>query len=220
MRNTPDAGPRSAFAEQRRDDSTLFSLRNLMKQGAAPKEEAAPNRDDSGLIDLAALAAAHEEPAERPKLDVAPRAGVGLFEVPEKAPEPVSPAPVQAPARAPTRRTAALLAGAVVLVAAASAIAIITTRGSGDTQLPAVAALHTAAAPVSPLPKPSTTEAPAPVEVKPPEAVAKPSPSAAQSPSRRVPKPPASAVVKPVPPKPEPPCDLMCQMQKRVAGSR
>src|SRR5262249_28646863 len=122
---THDPGSRSAPAKQQHDDSALFSLRNLARQGAPPpKERAVPSGDESGLIDLRALMAMHEQHAERPKLDVAPFVGVGLFDVPEKAPEPLPPPVEQAPARAPRWRTIALLAGAVTTVAAVSAIVI------------------------------------------------------------------------------------------------
>lgn len=216
----PGGGARSALDGQEREDSSLFSLRDLAKQGAPPATDAvAPNRDDSGLIDLAALAAMDAARAERPKLDVAPFVGVALFDVPEKAPELVPPPPEQARARAPAWRTIALLAGAVMVVAAASAIAVAATRGAGEGRLPPVAALHTATVPASPPPEePRQTEAPARTEVEPAHAAATTKPGPAQAPSRRVPRPPGSAVVKPS--KPAPACDLMCQMQKSVGRSR
>lgn len=215
----------------RSDDSTQFSLRALAERQASPRVGAAstPSRDDSGLIDLRALAAL-EPPREEPaKLDVAPFAGVGLFDVPSPPTAPAAQAaPDPAPARArQRRRTAAIVAAAVTAVAAVSAIAIAGTHRPGDAQLPPVSALHTATVPVSPPPEPARAE-PAPQadakpsEVKPAETTAPPpsaSPRASTAP-RRAPKPAGSTVVKTEPPKAGPPCDLMCQMQKSVAKSR
>jgi hypothetical protein len=160
----------------------------------------------------------HGARTERPKLDVAPFAGIGLFEVPEKAPEPVPAPPAQAPARAPARRTIALVAGAVMAVAVASAIAIFKMRGAADARVPPLAELHAVTVLPSPPPEPPRIEAPTATEAKPVETAAKPPPGPPRDLSRRGIKPLGSAGIKPDSPKPTPACDLMCQMKKAVGG--
>ena len=56
--NTTGGGSRSALDTQGSEESQLFSLHSLTKQGSTAPEQEAPGatQNESGLIDLAALA--------------------------------------------------------------------------------------------------------------------------------------------------------------------
>jgi hypothetical protein len=231
----------------RNDDSSLFSLDKLRQAEENATRSSAKDRDDSGLIDLQALASLASSPPSH--VDNAPlivSAGVGLFGAP-----PVT-APFESPAAAPDlsglderafksgskRRTMFVALGAVGAVAVA-AVAFFAMQGSEAPPVGATAALVSTA--VTAAPPPTTPPAPppppepaqvaavvpgqrAPAAVAPTPPVAPVAPVAASKPvaARR----PASDAAPKAPAEPKdtkpaaPACDLTCQMQRAVSKGK
>jgi hypothetical protein len=204
----------------------LFSLHALMAKGDGEAPDAA-RRDESGLIDIKALAAAATEPARTASppevhLDIFP------FEAP---PPPVTAiAPVEAIAEPPARTTSRrglLIAGALLIGAAAAAIGL-TLSAPGTPALTAAdnvgtvaeaarqgtAAIPPPAAPSQPEPK-NPPQNPSRLDPRPQRTPGTPSPT----PTNPQPTPTAKKVD--VKPPVADPCggDLMCAM-RRAAEKR
>jgi hypothetical protein len=203
-------------------------LRELLAQfeGAAPKIKRTAREDDSGLIDLASLAAQAKESAPAPVLAHAP---IFPFGAPEPAPQPVAAPIAQEPSKAAaTPRKGAWIAAACALVGAAAIAGGVNaaTGASGKAQ-----ALVTGLAPFAEqgalVARAATPPEPVASKEKPAEPEAKPNdrtpahrgPVASIGPNR--PRGPVAKngdeVVKKDPPaKPKDPCngDLMCAMRR------
>ena len=225
----------SATAGRRADDSSLFSLESLkIKEAEAAKQSR--TKEDSGLIDLRALAAM-ERAGDKPSLDVAPLiAPNDIFGVspgtpliaPPQAAAVAAPPQSYAPPSAARNNTPLILGGAIAAVGIAVAVFTLTRGAPQAATAPTASA--TVAAAVTAAPAPTAEVAPEPSVVavipgqrpsapatataaadKPPPPVVKgPLPKA---PSRAAPKEPAEPAP---PPKPVETCDLACQMQRAV----
>jgi hypothetical protein len=236
----------SAPLGARNDDSSLFSLESLKKTEDEAKKQR--NREDSGLIDLKALALLEREPAAKGEVTVAAVvAPADLFSVgapvaPMTAP-PISAQPpplaklddLEAPKK--SRAPLVIAIGGILAVAAAAAV-FATTRDTGASAAAATAAAATppavtATATQAPAPAPAADDAPKAVAVNPGERPA-PAPSATPTAVAVAPKPVAAAGPAPkaapkaaapkedAPPaaKPADACDLACQMQRAVSGKK
>jgi hypothetical protein len=223
-------------ATGRRDEtSVMFSLSALMAKGTATSE---PTTDESGLIDLKAIAAAAGKPAETAltTADIAPFP----FEIapaPQPAEAPAIARAEEAEARAPARRSRALLVGAIIAVAAV-AMAFVGTRSMAGEHARAAEidlgyATRHAASVVASIPAPKAAEAPPSDAPADPGAQKAATTTAQRSTAKQGTQsqgkqgtPPAATNdktttstsngqtgTKP----PSGPCDLMCQMQ-RAAG--
>jgi hypothetical protein len=228
----------------RSDDSTLFSLDALKKTDDARAKE--KSRDDSGVIDLKALAAMGNE--ERPKHDVPVSAMVAptdLFAVsaplaPMTAPVVTTAAP-RAPGTKPNRMPLWVAAGAVVALAAGGGVFVATRRAKPATANGAATATAVAPPPATTSaapPPPEPEEAPKAAAVNPGERPAPPDPKPTAAPaasSAAAAAPPAKPVAVAAAPRsapraapkedapPKPPvdaCDLTCQMKKAVGKKK
>jgi hypothetical protein len=228
MKDSSSSGPVGA----RHDDSSLFSLDALKKTEDEARTQ--KNRDDSGLIDLKALASLAQERPKAQEMSVAAVvAPPDLFAVaapiaPMVAPPVATAAPEDLAPFKPKRTGLYVGVGGVVAVLAMVGI-FLATRGSGDA---AAAATTTAAAP----PPPAVTAAPAPTPdeprvaavnpgERPPKEDPKAAPTATTAPAAvAAPKPVVRGPLPKPPPKEEAPapkpagpvCDLACQMAKAV----
>jgi hypothetical protein len=231
-------GAASNGAGARNESSVLFSLSALVEKGNATQE--AQSTEDSGVIDLKAIAAAAGKPAST-SLATLTTADVALFpfEMPaaqpaqERAPEAIAAAP-QADA-APQRRSRARLVGAVVVVLLAIGAAGFAGAQMKPAHTAAVdlnSAMRHAADVVALIPPKPIAPAPAPVDpgqkATSPQGSTKPgvssrqAPPGSQTPGSQTKETPAQTTggaqtggaqtggAKP----PGPPCDLMCQMQR------
>jgi hypothetical protein len=209
----------------------LFSLHALMAKGDGEAPDAA-RRDESGLIDIKALAAAAKEPSQartasppEVHLDIFP------FEAPPPPPPVTEAAPVEAelPARTTSRR-GLLIAGGLLIGAAAAAIGL-TLSAPGT---PALAAADNVGA-VAEAARQGTAALPPPAAPSQPEAKSVP-----QNPSRPDARPqpqgiPGTPSPTPTTPQPTPtvkkveakppvadPCggDLMCAMRRAAEKKR
>jgi predicted Zn finger-like uncharacterized protein len=136
-------GSAAAATGARNEQSVLFSLNALVN---ADRKSAPPNasktKDDSGLIDLGALAAkASSEPVgggmAEPMLPMAPMLGAPLL-----APPPVASAavPVAAAAPPPQSKTGMYVGGAIVFATLVGAGVFVATRPKEQPPAPVVAA--------------------------------------------------------------------------------
>jgi hypothetical protein len=232
MKDSSSSGPVGA----RHDDSSLFSLDALKRTEDEARQQ--KNRDDSGLIDLKALASlAQERPKAQEVAVAAVVAPPDLFTVaapiaPMVAPPIATAAPEDLAPPKPKRTGLYVGVGGAVAVLAAVGI-FFATRGSGDA---AAAASATAAAPPPPV-----TAAPAPTPDEPRIAAVNPGERAPREDPKAAPTATATAAApvaapRPIgrgplpkaPPKedapaPKPPvdaCDLACQMAKAVNKSK
>ncbi len=223
----------------RNDDSSLFSL-DMIRQAEESATRASRERDDSGLIDLHALAAlSGTEPAQVTTSPLVVSSTAGLFGAPAvPVSAPVAPAPSAAEeanpfARSSKSKTPLLVIGGVVAVGAAVA-AFFGMQGSGTpaATADATAAMAPAITAAAPVPAPVTAAAPTPepqiVAATPgqrapaaeapkaaaPVAVAKAAPAKAAAPKAAAA--PAAAPKEAAKPA-GPVCDLTCQMQKAVS---
>jgi hypothetical protein len=230
----------SAPVGARNDDSTLFSLDALKKTDDTRAKD--KGRDDSGLIDLKALAAMERE--DRPKQEVAVATIVAppdLFAISAPlAPMTAPPIPTSSDPAAPQAKSSrtGLIVGVGAAVAVAAAVAVFAlTRGSSQaapavtaaappppptTAAPAAAAQEEApkAAAVTPGERPAATQDPKPdpklAPTAAPAAAPKPAGVAApRSAPRAAPKDDA-----PAPKAPAEACDLTCQMQRAVSKKK
>ncbi len=225
----------------RSDDSSLFSLDKL-RQAEESAAQSSHERDESGLIDLQALAAlsgsARSRSADSPLLV---SASASLFAVPTSSvplESPLSAIEASSPAELPSkRRTMFVVLGGAVAVAVA-AVAFLSMQVSGTP--PAATTALMAPALTAPAPPPAAVAAPAPEvpqmaavvpgqrapAVEPPKAaaaapIAKPAAAVARAASPATPRAPAAAVAPKEPAKPAAPaCDLTCQMQKAVSKTK
>jgi hypothetical protein len=239
-RSSRDASAAGAPIGARHDDSSLFSLDALKKTEEAASKK---SRDDSGLIDLKALAAIAKE--QRPKDEMSVASVVAppdLFQlsppiVPIAAP-PIAVGAAIAPEdwapRPPKTKLYVALGGGVAVVAAV--LAFVLTHGSGDAA--AVAGTPTAAAPTPPSVTATVAAAPpdepkaaavtpgarpaAPEPVAPPVATVAPKAASAPAAPRAAGPLPKAAAKDPAapPPPPKEACDLACQMQRAVSGKK
>ena len=237
--NTP-AGPKTGA---RNDDSSLFSL-DMIRQAEDSATRASRERDDSGLIDLHALAAlSGTEPAQVTSAPLMVSASAGLFGAPAVSPvsAPVAPTPSAADdvnpfARSSKSKTPLMVIGGVIAVGAAVA-AFLGMQGSGTpsatadataTMAPAITAAAPVPAPVTaaaPTPEPQIAAATpgqrAPAAEAPkaavPVAAAKAAPAKAAAPKAAAA--PAAAPKEAAKPA-GPVCDLTCQMQKAVSKGK
>jgi len=225
----------------RSDDSSLFSLDKLRKaEESASRSPRASDRDDSGLIDLQALAAsAPPAPTQSADASLFAASSASLFAVPTtSAPfeSPLSAVAATSPDELPSkRRTKFAVLGGVGAVAVA-AVAFLAMQSSGAPPPAATAALApalTTAAPppvAAPAPVPEAPQMAAVVPgqraaaVEPPKvAVAAPAakPAAAPVAHAAAPRAAAAAPAPAAPAKPAGPvCDLTCQMQRAVAKTK
>ena len=223
----------------RNDDSSLFSLENLKKtEDDARKTK---NRDDSGLIDLKALASLQHQERSPQEVLVAPIvAPADLFGgsaplAPMTAP-PISTAPPPL-AEAPKPSRTKLIVGMGAAVAVAAAVAVFgLSRGSSEAAPATTVAATAAAPPPTTTPTAPTPEEPKVAAVTPGErpAATQDAKPAATAPTAAptTPKAPVGTAPRSAPkaaaPKEEaapakPPvdaCDLACQMQRAVAGGK
>jgi hypothetical protein len=223
----------------RNDDSSLFSL-DRIRQAEESATRASRERDDSGLIDLHALAAlSGTAPAQVTTAPLVVSTSAGLFGAPAVSPAsaPVAPAPAAADEANPfasssKRKTPLLVLGGVIAVGAAVA-AFMGMQGSGTTPATADATATMAPAITAAAPTPVPAAAPPPepqiVAATPgqrapaaeaPKAAAPVAVAKASGPAKAAaPKPAAAPAAAPKEaPKPAGPvCDLTCQMQKAVS---
>jgi hypothetical protein len=227
----------------RSEDSSLFSL-DALKLKEAELAKQSKTKEDSGLIDLRALASL-ERSAEKPAaLDVAPVVapadlfGGGLG-TPLIAPPPaagVAAPPADYAAPAPKKSSTGLIIGGAVGAIGIAVAVFALTRGGGAPPAATAqnAAVTTSAAAAAPAPQPSAepaaAEQPTVAAVTPGQRPAQPTaaPTAAPAPAPEkpapvakapgpMPKPKAAAPAEPAPPpKPVETCDLACQMQRAV----
>ncbi|AUX22186.1 hypothetical protein SOCEGT47_026870 [Sorangium cellulosum] len=169
---------------QRDENSMLFSLSALTaKAGPAPARASAAVSEDSGLIDLKALAAGSGVTAPSPVASIVANDG-GLFQL--SAPiVTAAPAPSVAPTtyEAPPKNRAPLIIGAGIAIAGlAIAGVFLLVKGGGEAPAPAVVenATPTAAAPATTTP-PEPEPAPAATAAATAEPVASASASASAS---------------------------------------
>jgi hypothetical protein len=219
----------------RNDDSSLFSL-DRIRQAEESATRASRERDDSGLIDLHALAAlSGAAPAQVSNAPLVVSASAGLFGAPAiSAPVEIPSAPVETAnpfERSSKRKTVLLVMGGAAAVALA-AVAFMAMQGTGAPPATATAAMTpvlTAAAPAPPPVAAPEPEAPKVAAVSPgqrapvveaPKAAAPAAPVVkAAAPARAAaPRAPAAAPAPKEPAKPAAPaCDLTCQMQRAVS---
>lgn len=183
--DAPGAGGSAAAATgARNEQSVLFSLNALVN---AERKSAPPNasktKDDSGLIDLGALAAkASAEPAgpsmAEPMLPMAPMLGAPLL-----APPPVAAAavPVAAAAPPPANKTGLYVGGAIVFATLVAAGVFVATRPKEQPPAPPVAAT-TAPTATETAPAPTATS----TAVDPTAAVTASATAAATAPTAKV----------------------------------
>jgi hypothetical protein len=232
MKSTSKNGPSASsngLRGARDESSVLFSLHALMAKGDGEAPDAA-RRDESGLIDIKALAAAAKDPVRTAS---PPEVHLDIF--PFEAPPPPAPvteaAPVEAigelPAKTTSRRTL-MIAGALLIGAAAAAIGL-TLSAPGT---PALAAADNVGA-VAEAARQGTAAIPPPAPPSQPEAKSVP-----QNPSRpdarpqpqRIPGTPTPATPQSTPtakkvdvkPPVADPCggDLMCAMRRAAEKKR
>jgi hypothetical protein len=223
----------------RNDDSSLFSL-DRIRQAEESATRASRERDDSGLIDLQALAAlSGTAPAQVSTSPLVVSASAGLFGAPAIT------APVEAPParveeanpfeRSSKRRTLFMVLGGVGAVGVAAA-AFLAMSGSGAPPADATATMAPAITAAAPPPTPATVAAPEPEAPKVAAATPGQRAPAAAEPKAAAPAAPVAKAAAPVakaaapvakaaapaapkePAKPAAPaCDLTCQMQKAVS---
>jgi hypothetical protein len=221
----------------RNDDSSLFSL-DRIRQAEESATRASRERDDSGLIDLQALAAlSGTSPVQVSTAPLVVSASAGLFGAPAiSAPLEAPPARVEEAnpfERSSKRRTMFMALGGVGAVAVA-AVAFMAMSGSGTPPADATAAMAPAITAAAPPPTPATVAAPEPeapkvAAVSPgqrapaaeePKAAAPVAKAAAPTVARAA-APRAAAAAPAAPKEPAKPaapvCDLTCQMQKAVS---
>lgn len=201
-KNGLSAGPNGLRGAGARDESSvLFSLHELMERGGG--ETPNPGRDESGLIDIKALAAAAAKEPAKTASPPAVHVDIFPFEAPLPAPPVIASAPVEAVVAPPapkTSRRGVLVAGALLVGAAAAALGI-ALNSSGA---PAVAAAdplggvaETARQGTNALPPPAA--APSPKEAKSPA----PTPLKHENPSRPEPR-RTTSTTSPTPTTPQP----------------
>lgn len=235
-----EGSPRSPSAAPlggRNEDSSLFSLESLKRteEEALKKQK---SREDSGLIDLKALAALERDgatkPAEHGVVSIVAPADLFAVAAPVVTTAPISvrpPTPAVVEEIPKPNRTKVFLGVGAVLAIAAGVAVFATVQGGGATEPASTAQAAT--------PPPTPTAAPAPPPDPPkPAAVTpgeRPQPTATATPTAAVgagtapPKPIAAGprAPKPAPPPKEEPaaapapkpadaCDLACQMQRAV----
>jgi len=230
MKSTSKNGPSASsngLQGARDESSVLFSLHALMAKGDGEAPDA--RRDESGLIDIKALAAAAaKEPARTASppevhLDIFP------FEAPPPPVTEAAPVEAELPARTTSRR-GLLIAGGLLIGAAAAAIGL-TLSAPGT---PALAAADNVGA-VAEAARQGTAALPPPAAPSQPEAKSVP-----QNPSRPDARPqpqriPGTPSPTPTTPQPTPtvkkveakppvadPCggDLMCAMRRAAEKKR
>ncbi len=233
---SPDPSTSPAPVGARHDDSSLFSLDSLKRTEEEARQQ--KRNDDSGLIDLKALAAlAAERP---PQTDVAVSSVIAppdLFTIAAPVvPMIAPPITVAAPEVAqPKPNRTGIFVGLGVVVAALAAVGVFTaTRG------PDAAAAAASATPVAAALPPAATAAAAPqpdepkvAAVNPGERAPKEAPPTPTATATAAPKAAVAVVRGPMPkaaPKedapaapPKPPadaCDLACQMQRAVSKKK
>jgi hypothetical protein len=171
---------RTAEAPATSESSAMFSLAMLTTQ-ARSEDDDAPT-EDSGLIDLAALTAAHGEPAPAPEPVPLP----DLFQPAAPAPAPTAP-----PAAAPNKTNRGLiiaLASAIVVLSAALVFFIV-RDGAAPTDSPAASAEQPAEKPAP------TIAAPQPLSASAPDTAASAPVASASAPSSAAPAASASSPI-------------------------
>lgn len=232
----PKEGP--APAGRRADDSSLFSLDALKIKETATAAQARKTTEDSGLIDLRALAALERQGEnQKSPLDVASVvAPADIFGAspgtPLIAPPPASAVAAPPPgmvAEGPKKNTGIIIGGAVVAVAAAVGIFMLTRGPDAAPAAPTSAPTATAAPVVTQAAEPASPE-PSVAAVVPGQRPTTPTATATVDPAGAAPAPPKPVVKGPMPkaapkeppaapappPKPVDTCDLACQMQRAV----
>jgi hypothetical protein len=232
---------RSTLTGARNDNSSLFSLDLIRRAEAIAARMPSRPPDESGMIDLRALAVlAKAAPSRADRAPLVVSASASLFATsPVTLAPPILASPGSAavsdppPNFAPSRSRLFLAMGAVAFVAVAAA-AFLSMRGD-DASPPVAAVVAIAPAPPPPAALPPTAavaatppipavtpgeRAPAPESPKPAAPVVKaalPRQSAVVAASRVEPKESAPKVeTKPA----APVCDLTCQMERAVAATK
>ena len=216
----------------RNDDSSLFSL-DMIRQAEESATRASRERDDSGLIDLQALAAlSGTAPSQVSNAPLVVSASAGLFGAPAiSAPFETHAAPVDTanPFERSSKRRNVLLAMGGAGAVAIAAVAFLAMQGTGAPPAAATSAMTPVLTAAAPPPQPVAApepEAPKVAAVSPGQrapVVEAPKPAApvvkAAAPARAAaPRAPAAAPAPKEPAKPAAPiCDLTCQMQKAVS---
>jgi hypothetical protein len=239
MSNASDSNKpqdRGAPAGSRSENSSLFSLDALKIKEVESAAQARSTKEDSGLIDLRALAAMERGADKSNSLGVALIAApTDIFGAtpgtPIMAPPPASAitsAPVGYGVPAKKSSTPIIIGGAVAAVVVAAA-AFFLTRSSAPAVAAPTATVAASAAPTAAAPaEPATPDEPKVAAVVPgqrPQVAPSATPSAAPSaaPVAKVPGPmpkakaaPTADTPPPPPPKPVETCDLGCQMKRAV----
>lgn len=197
----------------------MFSLSSLVAKAsndAPTTNRTSAGGDDSGIIDLKALAAEAQQSAA----PVAPVAPIFPFGSPEPSPSP-APAPQAEPVATKSRKGQWLVAAVGAVLVSAMAIGAASARPKAEPMTLGgrvsphfVAVIQRAKAP-PPAPPAEVKATPAPEKQAAAPAKAKPVQKA--SPVVRAKKPVEPKKTEPVkqePPKLDPSCDLMCQMRK------
>lgn len=232
MKNPSDANKPPQGA--RSDDSSLFSLEALRVQEAAAQTRS--TKEDSGLIDLRALAALETADEHDKKHDLGVAAvvapadifGGGGFGTPLMAPPPAAamaapPLGYEAPA-APKSRGLIIGVAGVAVVGIIAAVFMLTrsTTPVAATTPSAVAPAATSAAPTAEqaAPEPSVAVVTPGQRAAPTATATAAAPSAApvaKAPAVKGPMPKAAPPKETAPPPPpKEACDLTCQMQRAV----